>query len=168
MGNPQVTAIVSAKDEASAVLKAVACIGQRDGPSDGQNGRGPNYLARNMNAATVAAERHLSVLQRMQGLYHTIGGAASRLVTNVAPFAGPAILAATKHAAAQGADMQSEIVKLENAGVGEAERKSAVAQSAQLASQFTNVHRSAILETYKELAFDLARHEGSAEVTCPT
>ena len=151
MGSPGVEAIVTARDEASAVLRAVARIAQETARNIEKTGQGPNHLANNYGAATLAAERHISVLQRMQGIYHRMAQSVSRFATMASPVVGGGIIAATKNVYHHGADIQSELVKLESAGVPEDERRRALAQSAELSTQFTNVHRAAILEMHKEL-----------------
>lgn len=50
-----------------------------------------------------------------------------------------------------GAELSSERLRMSQAGIGREELNAADIQSAGLASEFTNVKRAAILETYKEL-----------------
>ncbi len=87
MSNPQITATVSAQDKASATLKAIADLSRKvakEIESVGAGGHG-NALASQFGNATAAAERHLSVIQKIGHAMKNIAGAASAYAAFKAP-----------------------------------------------------------------------------------
>ena len=152
-GNPKVVAEISAVDSASATLRAVAKIAQETAKNIERTGqaRGPNQLAASFGAATVAGERHIGVLQRMQSIYHGLANSARQMALLAAPIVGAKVLQATRGAVHQGATLQSAEVGLEVAGMGVEDRRALLAQSAELASEFRNVNRSEVIALGKDL-----------------
>jgi hypothetical protein len=97
--------------------------------------------------AADAARTKVSLLaQTMTGAHRAFQQAAPWL----AGAAGYGMMHATLAAVKAGADMQSSRAQMAVAGIPQSEVAAADAQSARLAAAYTNVHRAAILEAYKE------------------
>ncbi|MCW2284909.1 hypothetical protein M2323_002737 [Rhodoblastus acidophilus] len=79
MSNPQVTATISAEDKASAVLKAVAQLADKVAKDLEKTGKtnALGNLPGQFNAATLAAEKHLSVLHRLNAAFKTLAASAA-------------------------------------------------------------------------------------------
>jgi len=104
----------------------------------------------------AAVERTNLALEKQPGRLRraaaTVGrNAADAAGTGLMFLAGPGILHATKEAAKSGAEIQSELVKMRNAGIPETDIQRASRESGDLTARYTNVRRSDALERFKEL-----------------
>ncbi len=77
--NPQITATISAQDHASAVLKAVAQLAEKVAKDIEKTGKTDAFsnMPNQLDAASLAAERHISVLGRMRDAFKGVTAAAA-------------------------------------------------------------------------------------------
>lgn len=144
MSNPQVTAIISAEDKASAVLKAVAKLAQETAKQI-EKGQADHLSAipKHFDAATAAAEKHLATLSRIKDAFAGLATAAAAY----AAIKLPQMAAGAFHA---GEHLQHEELQLRYAGIPQAELDAARKQVFELTKDLPNVSLASGLETYKE------------------
>ena len=113
--NPQVTAVISAEDRASPVLRAIAKIAQETAKQmEKGHGEALSSLPKNLNLANVAAERNIALLSRMKEVM-------SGVATAAAAYAGHLAQAASKAIGHEGMRLQAESQKLVRAGIPDSE-----------------------------------------------
>src|SRR6185312_11519253 len=115
----------------------------------------------------AAVERTNAALERQPGKFRRAASVAGHAAGNALTLAGPGILFATKEAAKSGADIQSELVKMRNAGIPETDIQRAARESGDLTAKYTNVRRSDALERFKELR-SIVLHPEEAHELLPT
>jgi hypothetical protein len=126
-----------------------------------------NRAVEHQNRLRMAVERTNAALERQPGRVSRAARATARGIGNIAPFAGPAILAGTKAAVKSGAEIQSEIVKMRAAGIPEADIQRALSETPGLTAKYTNVRRGDALERFKELR-SIVLHPEEAHELLPT
>ncbi len=158
MSNPQVTAIISAEDKASAVLKAVAKLAQETAKQI-EKGQAEHLsaLPKHFDAATAAAEKHLATLTRVKDAFAGLATAAAAYAAIKLPQAAAGAFHAGEH-------LQHEELQLRYAGVPQAELDAARKQVLELTKELPNVSLASGLETYKEARSVLLHPEETKEL----
>lgn len=145
--SPQITAVISANDQASAVLKAIAKLAgdiAKDIEKTGQTNRFSG-LSSNLDAATQAAKRHSDALAKVKSDF----GDLLKLAATYAAIKAPQL---TRETTKQGMQLQHEQRQLINAGIPQSELKDAERQVLDVTrKEAPNVSVNSGLETYKEL-----------------
>ncbi|WP_424362973.1 hypothetical protein [Methylocystis parvus] len=146
MANAQVTAIVTAEDHASAVLKAIAKLAQQ--VSKELDNSGKSDLARQFAAAELAARGNVSTLSRMKSVIKEITASVATLAAGWAAVKIPEV---TKAALEAGAHLQHEEIALRVAGIPALELEAAKRQIHDLQLSLPIISTEKGLEVFKEL-----------------
>jgi hypothetical protein len=163
---PQVIATISANDQATATLRAVAKIAAETAKQLEAMGK-DSGLADSLRNAEEAAKRNEQAFSRMHNVLREAAASARQLARDIAALAGPAVLHATFTAAKGGAAIQSQIVQNAIAGIQPQEREQAAAQAAQLAGQFPLVPTAEAIQLYRELR-SVLKDTGEVSKMLPT
>jgi hypothetical protein len=140
--NPQITAIVSAQDNASATLRAIADLSKRVANELEKSGKAD--MTQGLAGATRAAEVHARSIDRIKDAFKGLTAAAAAYVAIKLPsLAGGA--------AHEGMSLQHEEMQLRFAGIPDKELDAAKKQLLAIGAATPNVSFEHGLETYKEL-----------------
>lgn len=143
MADPQVKAIVSAEDRASATLRAIAQIAKQTSKELDGAGKG-SRLAETFNTADLPAKKHLATIRALTGAFKELSGAALL-------YAGIKLPHLAKEAFKAGEQLQHAEVQLTVAGIPDAELAAARAKIAELQTTIPNVSTEHSLELWKEM-----------------
>lgn len=163
-GNPTITAVVSAEDRASQVFRQLEILTKELNNDLRQLGKttGLSGVARDVRTAEVelrqlgnqahTAESRMHSLARASREFAAgMARASAEFARNAAMLASPVILHKSEQALHQGAERQSELVRLALAGIPKQEIEQAKRLAASLQTQFPIVDQSKLLERYKEI-----------------
>ncbi len=144
--NPQITATISAQDHASAVLKAVAQLASKVAKEIEATGKTDafNTLPKHLDAATIAADRHVAALARIKDAF-------SGIATAAAAYAAIKLPQGAHSAFEQGKHIQHEERQLVNAGIPAEELDAAKKQILEIQKDLPQIDLAGGLERYKEL-----------------
>jgi hypothetical protein len=144
--NPQITATISAQDHASAVLKAVAQLANNVAKEIEKTGQTAafNTLPKHIDAATLAADRHVAALARIKDAF-------SGIATAAAAYAAIKLPQGAHSAFATGQHIQHEERQLFNAGIPAEELDAAKKQILEIQKDLPQIELAGGLERYKEL-----------------
>jgi hypothetical protein len=140
--NPQITAIVSAQDNASATLRAIADLSKR--VANELEKAGKVDTTHGLAAATRAAEVHARAIDRIRDAFKGLSAAAAAY----AAYKLPQLAGGAAH---EGMALQHEEMQLRFAGIPDKELDAAKKQLLAIGAATPNVSFEHGLETYKEL-----------------
>lgn len=154
MGNgPTVVATISANDEASARLRAIAELATSTAKHLEKMGAS-NRLTESLRASEQAALANERAFGRMHvALSRALDGAksfAKQFASNAAMLAGPVILHGLNKGLQGGAEIQSQDLKNVAAGTSPAERANADELAAKLAFQYHNLDTAELVKLFRE------------------
>ncbi len=145
---PTVTAVVTAKDEASETLKRIAALCKDLSKSLKQSGGG---LTEHLDKANAAAAQHVRAIGAMERAYRGAFAAAKQFASNVTALAAPGVLHASEGAMQAGAKRQAELQKLALSGMTPDQAKEATQLSITESARNPTLGQDRILENIRLL-----------------
>ena len=147
---PQVTAVVTAQDNASETLKHIAALAKQVS-AELKNQNGGGALKSQLDLANAAAGRHVGAVQSITRAYSAAASAAKQL----AGFAAVKVAFGLEHGAIEaikgGAELAHAEIGLKVAGIPQADLEAYKRQIAQIQTTVPNVSTEGALELAKEL-----------------
>jgi hypothetical protein len=153
MSGPTIVATITANDEASARLRALAEVVTSTAKQLDKMGAS-NKLAQNLKESEAAALANERAFGRMHAMLGRVGEAAKSMARQVAQaaamVAGPIILGGVKHGLQGGAEIQTQDLRNVAAGMTPAERRQADDQARVLSRDNLNLGVAELIQLSRE------------------
>ena len=153
MSGPTIVATITANDEASARLRALAEVAQSTARKLDTMGAN-NALVANLKASEAAALANERAFGRMHAMLNRVAEGAKSMARQVAQaaamVAGPIILSGVKHGLQGGAEIQTQDLRNVAAGMTPAERKQADDQARVLSRDNLNLGVAELIQLSRE------------------